>query len=86
MNTLDQQLADLCRIHGLTSISLTAYNAHREFVGCNVQGGGFVGSDLAKEGDTFADCFKAALLDLRAKQAAGAVVPDVTFAPIGEAA
>ncbi len=84
MNTLDQQLLDLCKLHGLNSIALTAYDAHRQFVGCTVQADGIVGTDLAREGDTFADCFKAALLDLRAKQGLTAIPAE--FAPMEVAA
>lgn len=83
MDTLDQQLLDLCEIHGLRSISLTAYNAsHGKFVGVNVQTGTAVGSGLG-DGMTFAEAFKAALLDLHTKQALS--IP-VGFAPLSVAA
>lgn len=69
MNTLDQQLQDLCDIHGLTSIGLTAYNAsHGKFVGVNVQTETAIGSGFGNDMN-FAEAFKAALLNLRDKQA-----------------
>lgn len=80
--TLDQQLLDLADIHGLKSISITAYNAdHGQFVGVNIQTDGAIGSCLGG-GLSIVDCFKAALLDLHAKQ--GLSVRD--FAPLEVAA
>lgn len=67
--TLDQQLQDLCDIHGLTAISIAANNApHGRFFSVNVHAGaGLIGNAIGgKRG--VADLFKAALLDLRAKQ------------------
>lgn len=80
--SLDQQLADLCDIHGLTSISITAYNAdHGKFVGVSVQTDGAVGSCIGAD-RCIAECFTGALADLHAKQ--GLSVRD--FAPIEVAA
>lgn len=81
--TLDQQLQDLCDIHGLTSIGLTAYNAsHGKFVGVSVQTDTAVGSGLG--GDmNFAEAFKAAMADLHVKQALS--IP-AEFAPLSAAA
>lgn len=81
--TLDQQLQDLCDIHGLEAISLTAYNAnHGKFVGVSVHSARVVGSSLGA-GLDFTGSFKAALADLHAKQ--GLSVPDA-FAPMEVAA
>lgn len=77
--TLDQQLLDLCSIHGLTSISVHAYNAsHGTFMGINVHSDDAIGHSSSRT-DGLSQIFAAALLDLRAKQ--GLTVP-AEFAPM----
>lgn len=81
--TLDQQLLDLCDIHGLRSIGLTAYNAkHGKFIGVNVQTETAIGSGHGNDMN-FTEAFKAALLDLHVKQ--GLTIP-ADFAPLSVAA
>lgn len=66
--TLDQQMLDLCKIHGLTSISIHAYNAdHGTFMGINVHSDGACGGASSRE-DGLSKIFADALADLHAKQ------------------
>lgn len=68
MNTLDQQMLDLCKIHGLTSISIHAYNAdHGTFMGVNVHTNTSIGH-AASRVDGLSKIFADALSDLHAKQ------------------
>ena len=76
--TLEQQLLDLCEIHGLSSISIHAYRTGNcdPFVSVNVHGDNALGSATGRDND-LAEVFKSAMLDLRAKQliAVPALVP-----------
>lgn len=79
MNMLDQQLQDLCDIHGLTSVSIHAYNSpHGKHWGVNVHTDTAIGHAGGRD-KTTAELFAAAVLDLRARQ--GLSAPS-EFAPL----
>ena len=80
--TLDQQLQDLCDVHGLTHIALQLFTLPdgTRFFGATAHCGDLVGSSNGS-GKTLPECFKEALLNLRAKQA-----PVDEFAPLSAAA
>jgi len=74
--TLEQQLQDLCDIHGLSSISIHAYSSGLagKFMGVNVHGENTMGHANGRD-KSVAELFSAAVMDLRAKQLIA--VPDL---------
>ena len=74
--TLEQQLQDLCDIHGLSSISIHAYSsgAAGKFMGVNVHGENALGYANGR-GKSVSELFSDAVMDLRAKQLIA--VPDL---------
>ena len=74
--TLEQQLQDLCDIHGLSSISIHAYSSESagKFMGVNVHGENTLGHASGR-GKSVSELFCDAVMDLRAKQLIA--VPDL---------
>lgn len=74
--TLEQQLQDLCDIHGLSSISIGAYSSESagKFMAINVHSENVMGHANGRD-KSVAELFSDAVMDLRTKQLIA--VPDL---------